>query len=261
MPNQDHEKNRRAWNEMAEVHYRHPGYRVDEFLDGASTLKSIELEEVGDVSGLSLLHLFCQFGLDTLSWARLGASVTGVDISDKSIEYARLLTEKAKLKAQFIRCDVLDLIGKIDERFDIVFQSYGTHCWISDLTRWAQVVTHHLKPDGIFYIADFHPVASVVEYDEVSYFKKGPYRYAGEPDYCDRTYRIKNQLVEWQHTLAEIVNSLIEAGLSILSLNEFDKSVDPGHDDWIRKGQYYYPPGESSRFPLMFSIKARKLKK
>ena len=258
MPHKDHEKNRIAWNEMVEVHYHHVGYRVKEFLEGASTLKSIELEELGDVSGKSLLHLFCQFGLDTLSWEREGADVTGVDISDASIKYAGLLIEKTGLKGKFIRCDVLDLIGKIDRKFDIVFQSYGTHCWIEDIEKWAKVVAHYLKPNGIFYIADFHPVATVLLDDDTAYFKKGPYRYTDSPDYCDTSYTIKNELVEWQHKFSDMVNVLIRAGLTIESLNEFDKSVDPGHEGWIKKGTYYYPPEGFSRYPLMFSIKARK---
>lgn len=258
MPDKDHEINRIAWNEMVEVHFKHPGYRVKEFLDGQQMLHSIEIEEVGDVEGKSLLHLFCQFGLDTLSWARQGATVTGVDISDKSIEYANLLAEKVGIRATFIRSDVVDLIGKIDAAFDIVFQSYGTLCWISDLESWARVVAHYLKPGGLFYIVDLHPILSVVLEDEVSYFKRGPYRYKDSPDYCDKEYRIKNELVEWEHKLSDIINVLIEAGLTVEKVNEFDKTVDPGNEGWIKREGYYYPPDGPSRYPLMFSIRVRK---
>jgi SAM-dependent methyltransferase len=256
--NDDHEINRVAWNEMAEVHYGHPGCRVKEFLEGRSTLHSIEVEELGEVKGKSLLHLMCQFGLDTLSWARRGAIVTGVDISDRSIEYARILSEKAGLKASFIRADVLDLKDELDDRFDIVFQSYGTHCWISDLKIWGEVVVHFLKPGGVFYIVDFHPILSVVLEEEVSYFKKGPYRYKDHPDYCDKEYRIQNQLVEWQHMLSDIINIVIEAGLTMERVKEFDKTVNPGYENWVYEDGYFRPPDGSSRYPLMFSLKARK---
>ena len=260
MTYKDHEKNRVAWNEMARVHYRHPDYKVEAFLNGECTLHSIELDELGDVNGRKLLHLCCQFGLDTLSWARRGAVVTGVDISDVSIEYANGLSKKSGLPAKFIRSDILKLDGKLDEQFDIVFQSYGTHCWISDLTKWAKVVTDRLKPKGLFYIVDFHPVAWVFEEDDASYFEKGPSRYTDHPDYCDQNYRIQNELVEWQHKLSDIVNTLISAGLTIKYLNEFDKSVDPSHKDWIERDGYFQPPEGPSRYPLMFSLMATKSK-
>ena len=121
MPNSDHEKNRTAWNEMVDVHWDHPDQKRKEFLSGRCSLKSIELDAVGDVNGKSLLHLMCQFGMDTLSWARRGAVVTGVDISDRSIERADELKKLAGLDATFVRSDVLDLIGVIDQQFDVVF--------------------------------------------------------------------------------------------------------------------------------------------
>src|SRR5512141_1814661 len=140
MPHPDHEKNRKVWNEIVDLHAAHPNYRVEQFLKGESTLKRLELQELGDVKGKKLLHLMCQFGLDTLSWARLGAQVTGVDISDKSIERANELKEKAGFpEARFVRSDVLDLIGALDDKFDIIYQSYGTHLWISDIKQWARV--------------------------------------------------------------------------------------------------------------------------
>ena len=239
----------------------HPDYNVKEFLEGRSTLKSIELTEVGDVHGKTLLHLMCQFGLDTLSWARRGAIVTGVDISDKSIERANQLKEKAGLPAEFVRSDVLDLAGKIDNKFDIVFQSYGTHCWISDIIQWAQVVAHYLKPGGIFYIIDGHPISVLFEFEEenLSYFNSTPERYSDERDYCDHSYIRKSEAVEWQHTLASIINALIKAGLTIELVNEFDKGYYPVHEDWYEKDGYWYPPGGPPRYPLMFSIRARKV--
>lgn len=259
MPHDDHEKNRIAWNEMATVHFRHPGYRVKEFLAGESTLHPIELNELGDVEGKSLLHLFCQFGLDTLSWARMGATVTGVDISDQSIEYANQLVKQSGIAGRFLRSDVMDLIGKIDDKFDIVFQSYGTHCWIEDLNQWARVAAHYLKPQGVFYIVDFHPITMLFEDEVTSYFEKGPYRYRNEADYCDKKYFVKNERVEWQHKMSDIIGVLIRSGLTIESFKEYDMNVDPLKDDWVKKGGYYYPPEGPSRYPLMFSIRARKL--
>jgi SAM-dependent methyltransferase len=256
MPHQNHEKNRRAWNETVPVHYRHPDYRLEEFRKGWCSLKSIELRTLGDVSGKKLLHLMCQFGMDTLSWARRGAIVTGVDISDKSIELADKLASEVGLDARFVRSDVIDLIGLISDRFDIVFQSHGTLCWLADLDRWAQVVAHYLKPGGTFFIVDDHPVVVLYESDNETYLQKGPSTYAGATDYCDRGYVLKSELVEYQHPLSQIINSLVNAGLVIRELNEYDHDYYAVKADWYEKDGYWYPPGGPPRYPLMFSLRA-----
>jgi SAM-dependent methyltransferase len=259
MPHPDHEKNRAAWNDMVEVHVRHPRYKLQEFLEGWNSLHSIEQEEIGDVKGKTLLHLMCQFGMDTLSWARLGATVTGVDISDRSIEYANELKNKVGIPgARFIRSDVLDFIETIPEKFDVVFQSYGTHCWIADINRWAEVVAYYLKPGGLFYIIDDHPITVLWQTENMSYLDREPERNTGQPDYCDRSYIINKELVEWQHPLSSFINALIKAGLVIESLKEFDKGYYPVEEDWYQDGDFWYPPGGPPRYPLMFSLKARK---
>jgi len=259
MPHQDHEKNRDAWNDMVEKHFEHPDYKVKEFLEGWNSLKAIEKEEVGDVKGKQLLHLMCQFGMDTLSWQRLGATVTGVDISDRSIEYAEQLKQASNMpEAEFIRSDVLDIKDKLDKKFDIVFMSHGTHCWISDLTKLAEIIAHYLKPGGFFYIVDIHPITVLWETEHMTYLQKEPDYYTGEPDYCDRDYIIEKERVEWQHPLSEIVNSVIDAGLTIEHLNEFDKSCYGVEKDWYQEGDYWYPPDGPPRYPLLFSLKARK---
>ena len=259
MPHPDHEKNRAAWDKMAEVHWNHPDYKVKDFLDGWNSIKSIEREQVGDVAGKSLLHLQCQFGMDTLSWARYGAKVTGVDISEVSIKYANQLKEMAELnEAKFICSDVLELIGKTEETFDVVFQSYGTHCWISDLFTLAEVVAHHLKPGGIYYIIDTHPIMIIYETESMTYLDKRPERYANVRDYCDFDYIVKEERVEWQHPISEFINAFVKAGLVIESLDEYDKGFYNVEADWYRDGDYWYPPDGPTRYPMMFSMKARK---
>ena len=104
-----YETNKRRWNELVGIHTSSGGYDVDGFLKGKSTLHKAELESLPDVVGKSLLHLQCYFGLDTLSWARRGAKVVGVDFSEKAIELARMLAFKAKLEAEFINCNIYDL--------------------------------------------------------------------------------------------------------------------------------------------------------
>ena len=262
MPDRDHEKNRTAWNQMVDLHVGHREYRTREVIDGGISLKRIELEALGDVRGKSLLHLMCQFGLDTLSWARKGAIVTGVDISDRSIEVANDLKQKCRLDATFIRCDVLDLIGVIDRKFDIVFQSYGTHLWLSDISRWAQLVAHYLKPGGTFFIIDEHPVNLLFLYPDrgYDYFAREPERTVNPPDYCEKDATVSGEIVEWQHPVAEIVNALISAGLAIERLDEYNFGYYRFADGWYElPGHYWCPPGGPTKYPLMLAIKARKL--
>ncbi len=259
MPYDDHEKNRAAWNDMVEVHWDHPAQKRREFLDGRCALKPLELEAFGDVNGKKLLHLMCQFGLDTLSWARRGAIVTGVDISDQSIKRAEQLKKEAGLAGTFLRSDVLDLVGLIDDKFDLVIQTYGTHCWLSDLSKWGRVVAHFLKPGGQFFMADDHPIICIREKPPNSYFLKEPIRYSNEPDYCDRDYIVKEERVEFQHQLSEIINVLIDAGLTIERVGEYDHSYYPIEEDWVEdNNRYWRPPDGPPLYPLMFSIKARK---
>ncbi len=256
MPDPNHEQNRRLWDEIADVHFNHPDYRVREFLAGWNSLKPIERRLLGDVRGKSLLHLFCQFGLDTLSWARLGAEVTGVDISGRSIELAHELTRQTGLKAEFVRSDVVELTGKIDRTFDIVFQSYGTHHWVGGLDRWARVVAHHLKPGGTFLMVDIHPIATVY-LQGVSYFEREAKRY-NDPDYADKDYVPSEESVEWQHSLGEIVTAVIAAGLRVERLEESDGLCYRYGDDWIEREGYWYPPEGAPKYPMLFALVAHR---
>jgi hypothetical protein len=128
------------------------------------------------------------------------------------------------------------------------------------LDRWAQVVAHYLKPGGIFYIVDDHPVNIFFLFEEenISYFDTSPQRYVNTPDYCDRSYLRKSETVEWQHTLSSIVNAFVRAGLTIELLNEFNKGYYQVHEDWYESDGYWYPPGGPPPYPLMFSMRARK---
>src|SRR5512139_2419139 len=155
--NEYQQANLALWNEWAEINVKSREYDVAGFLAGKSSLKSIELEELGEVAGKTLLHLQCHFGLDTLSWARRGAAVTGVDFSDKAVGLAQALAREAGLEARFICSDLYALPEVLSGQFDIVYTSYGVLCWLRDLEQWAELIAHFLKPGGVFYIADFHP--------------------------------------------------------------------------------------------------------
>lgn len=240
--------NHKLWNEWTKLHLNSNYYNLDGLKAGIITLGAIERNEVGDVLGKSLLHLQCHFGLDTLAWARLGAIVTGVDISGESIRLAQALSDDLNILARFICSDVYELNQILNEQFDIVFTSHGVLTWLSDLQRWAEIIVEHLKPGGIFYINEIHPIKRVLtprlqddrgNAIEIGYF------------HCDEPTRVEEQgsyaqesdtwhtAYYWSHGLGEIVTALVRAGLKLEFLHEFPS-----------EGHYH--------FPVAFSIRARR---
>ena len=262
--------NRILWNAWTKIHEDSEFYNLTGFKAGQSSLKSIEVEELGDVGGKSLLHLQCHFGMDTLSWARLGAQVTGVDISDEAITLARSLAEELNLDARFVCADIYDLPKNLDGQFDIFFTSYGILCWLGDLTRWGQIIAHFLKPGGIFYIVEIHPFSDTLDWqkDKPELSVRFPYFHVPEPESFDaetsyagpdtqKTEPITNY--QWFHSLSDIVNALIGAGLRIEFLHEFPVTVfqqlpfmKQNADGWWRL------PEGLPEIPLLFSLEATK---
>jgi SAM-dependent methyltransferase len=261
------EANRKLWDRWTELHEKSELYDVAGFKPDGSRLGQIEREELGDVTGKMLLHLQCHFGLDTLSWAGLGAVVTGVDFSEKSIDLARSLSAKFSLPATFVRSNIYDLPDNLSGEFDIVFTSYGVLWWLPDMAGWARVVSHFLKPGGIFLVVDSHPFASVFDNDHPTdlvvkypYFPSPePLRFevqgsyaAADPDYNGVEYG-------WTHSMSEYITSLIDAGLRIKSLREFPyigwrmfPFMEQGADG------YWRLPGAGGGLPLTFSLRATK---
>ena len=142
------EINRQAWNIKTAIHIDSDFYDNDSFLKGRNTLNSIELDMLGDVHGKSILHLQCHFGQDSISLARMGAEVTAVDLSEKAIENARIFSKQLGFDVNFICSDIYDLPEILDQKFDIVFTSYGVIGWLPDLDSWAQLISNYLKPHG-----------------------------------------------------------------------------------------------------------------
>src|SRR6266516_3714755 len=213
------------WNEAAIVHSHSQGdiYELASFKAGKTKLLPLELEEVDDVAGKSLLHLQCHFGMDTLSWARLGAKVTGVDFSPRAIELATQLAGELSLEASFVQADVLEADRVLDGRFDVVFTSIGGLGWLRDLKRWAEVVAHFVAPGGFFYICELHPFSLVFD-DEAAEPElrfRYPYFTGDEPieietkgSYADQEADVGQPVhYGWVHDMGEIVTVLAEAGL------------------------------------------------
>ena len=183
------EINRKSWNSRVDVHLKSDFYDVKGFLEGESSLNDIELGLLGDIKGKSILHLQCQFGQDTISLGRLGANVTGVDLSDKAIDNAKILAKKANVNATFICCDIYDLPTYLNEQFDIVFTSYGVIGWLPDMGKWAKIISNYLKPNGKFIFVEFHPILWVFDDDfkriEYNYFNSGAIREIQDGTYTD----------------------------------------------------------------------------
>lgn len=258
--------NRALWNKWAEVHVASAFYDVDGFKAGRSSLHPPEIAEVGDVAGTSLLHLQCHFGLDTLSWARRGAEVTGVDFSDRAIELARSLAAELGIPARFVHSDVYALPEVLRGEFDIVFTSYGVLWWLPDLRRWADVVAHFLKPGGLFSLVEFHPFAAVFESEGVTDLQpRYPYFSGPEPmrietsgSYATSTPGYQGVEYGWNHPLSEVVAALLASGLRIESLRELPATVYPSFP-FLERGEdglWRLPGALDGMIPLQYSLKA-----
>jgi ubiquinone/menaquinone biosynthesis C-methylase UbiE len=257
------EENKRSWNKRTAVHKDSTFYDLGSFKKGRSSLNKIELEELGDVKGRSLLHLQCHFGMDTMSWARAGATCTGVDLSDEAIKLAKEINAELDLNAEFVSCNVYDLKAHLDSKFDIVFTSYGTIGWLPDLDKWAEIIAHFLKPGGIFYIVDFHPVLWMMdenfEHIKYNYFNTEVITEEISGTYTDREAPIRSVEHGWNHPFAEILNALLKHNLQIQQFNEFAYSpyncfnnLEQGDDAmWRIKGM-------NEKMPMVYSIKAIK---
>jgi len=210
-----------------------------------------------------MLHLQCHFGMDSMSWAREGAVVTGVDLSDGAINLAKDINTELQLKTEFICSNVYDLKKNLDKKFDIIFTSYGTIGWLPDLDAWAEIVSYFLKPGGIFYIADFHPVLWMMdenfEHIKYDYFNTRVITEEISGTYSDRDAPIKSIEHGWNHSFSEIITSLLKHNLQIQQFNEFAyspyncfKNLEQGGDGmWRIKGM-------DDKMPMMYSIKAIK---
>ena len=261
--------NQLAWNEWAGLHVGSKFYDVEGFKTGKCSLLSIERGEIGDVSGKSLLHLQCHFGMDTLSWARLGARVTGVDFSVKAIEIARSLSRETGISGEFIQSNIYELPQKLAGEFDIVFTSYGVLCWLPDLPAWARVAAHFLRPGGVFYIVEEHPASLIYEMDSEShelqiahsYFhtREGE-RYEESGSYAEPDApTVHNLKYEWKHCLGDVVNAVIGAGLTIEFLHEFPYSFYPFFPVMEKdKDGWWKIPGSKYEIPFIFSLMAHK---
>lgn len=220
--------NKDSWNRRTEYHVKSEFYDMDNFLNGSSSLNPFELALLGDLNGKSVLHLQCHFGQDSISLSRMGANVVGVDLSDKAIDTAKQIALQTNSSAQFICCDIYDLPQHLDQQFDMVFTSYGTIGWLPDLNKWAGIISKYLKPGGQFVFVEFHPVVWMFDNDfekvGYNYFNTGALIETETGTYADREADLEQEYVCWNHSLSEVMGSLIQNDLTIRSFDEYDYS-------------------------------------
>jgi SAM-dependent methyltransferase len=258
--------NRAAWDERVPLHVASDFYDNAGFIAGRSSLRPFEIDEVGSVEGCSLVHLQCHFGQDTLSWARLGATVTGLDFSAAAIDAARALAVDIGIDAAFVEADVYDAVDALGHRtFDIVYTGLGALTWLPDMARWARVVAALVAPGGFLYLSEFHPFADVFAHESLvadhDYFTKpGGTRYDKAGTYVDwDAETTANANYEWTHPLGSVVTALIDAGLRLDLLHEHDHTLFERWPFLERRddGTYRLPHGFPT-LPLMYSLKATK---
>jgi SAM-dependent methyltransferase len=265
--------NQALWEAWTAVHAAGDFYDLEGFRAGGIRLRDDEVAAVGDVRGRSLLHLQCHFGIDTLSWARLGARVTGADFSPAAIRLAQeLAADLGFADARFVESNVYDLPDHLDGEFDVVYTSRGVLGWLPDIRGWARVVAHFVAPGGTFFITEIHPVAQVFENEGVApgelrlaypYWEHhDPLVFDVKGSYADPDADVGEQKEHgWDHGLGEIVTALVDAGLRIESLAEHPY-LDWGADFLVEatpgSGRYQLPPGTPGELPLMFSLRATK---
>ncbi|GAA4369255.1 class I SAM-dependent methyltransferase [Hymenobacter saemangeumensis] len=254
--------NRELWNARTGPHLSSEFYDVAGFKAGKSSLNSIELGLLGEVAGQRILHLQCHFGQDSLSLARMGAQVTGVDLSDEAIAAARRLSAELGVPAGFICCDVYELPAYLPEaQFDVVYTSYGVLGWLPDLSRWAALVQRYLRPGGRLVLVEFHPVVWMFDNDftrvQYSYFNAGPIEETEVGTYADTGAPITHQSITWNHSLSEVISSLLGQGLQLQHLGEYDYSPYNcfAHTVANADGTFHVGP-LGTKAPLLYSVVA-----
>lgn len=275
-----HQANRRSWNAATVAHNSHKGDQAAFFLAGGSTLFPEERQLLGDVAGRDLLHLQCNAGQDSLSLAQLGARVTGVDISDEAIAFAQQLSRDSGVAARFERADLYAWFERAQaqgRQFDLVFASYGTICWLSDLDGWARGIAQVLRPGGRFVFVEYHPAGLIFDQQwqpRYDYFNREPLAEGGVGDYVAETHGdlaldgyetgvrdFVNPHPSYEFTwgLGQVVGALLAAGLTLEHLEEY-----PYANGWrafdrmqVLEGRRFAPPEDMPGVPLMYSLAAR----
>lgn len=258
--------NRANWNARAKLHVLSPFYNVQRYIDEPKAISSTvqwDRTVLGEVAGLDMLHLQCHIGTDTISWARLGANMVGLDFSEAALEEARKLAAKAGFAVEFVQGDAREADRILGRQFDVVYASVGVLPWIPDVGAWARAAAACLRPGGRLYLRDGHPILATLDYargdDQVvcisPYFRTGVaerdefvYSYTGDKLPYDARVNF-----QWQHTLGEILGALLASGLQIQHFQEHDWLDWQALDCMVQvaDGRWRLP---GDRIPLAYTV-------
>jgi 2-polyprenyl-3-methyl-5-hydroxy-6-metoxy-1,4-benzoquinol methylase len=255
--------NQASWDARTHLHIESDFYSIPKFIKGKSSLNSIELDLLGDINNKTLLHLQCHFGQDSISLSRLGAEVTGIDLSPKAIEEARKLATSCQSTADFICSDLYKLPEVLDAQYDLVFTSYGTIGWLPDIEKWAEVVQQFLKPGGQLIFVEFHPV--VWMFDDAfktithDYFKGEAIIESSEESYTNQKAATPLHSITWNHSLSSVVGALLGQGLELQFLEEYDYSPYPCFENAEEQAPGIYRIAHiKKRIPMVYALKVQK---
>jgi SAM-dependent methyltransferase len=262
--------NRKSWDERVAIHRRDENrfYDVQKVIAGGDELNAIEASEIGDVRGLRIAHLQCHFGLDSICLARRGASVVGLDFSSAAIAEARALAKQMDVDAQFVEGNVYDARKLITGDFDMVYVTWGAITWLPDIAQWAQVVASLLKTGGRLYLAENHPNILPFDWVDGRIAPRYDWRTPKDQPIVDETattYTGAADVLEnrktfaWQHPLADIINGLIAAGMTLAWLHEHAALTWPIFPNMTKSEDGLYRlPADHVQMALAFSLEARK---
>lgn len=257
------EANRQLWNQKAALHIKADFYDQASFEQGRNSLQAFELELLGEVTNTKILHVQCHFGQDSLSLTRMGAQVTGVDFSEQAISTAKALSQRLQLPAQFVCCNVLDMEQHLEEKFELVFASYGIYGWFPDFRAWARQAAQRLAPGGRLILVDFHPTVWMFDNNfthfKYSYFNKELIEEIETSTYTGQAQKALS-CYSWNHSLAAIFTAFLEAGLIIKQFKEYDYSPYPCFSKVVSRPEGgYYIEGLEGKLPMVFGLELVKL--
>lgn len=271
--------NREVWDERAAVHAASPDYALDALVADPERLSDVvrfDVPRMGDVTGLRLLHLQCHIGTDTVSWGRLGAQVTGLDLSGASLAVARDLAARMGLDdARFVEAPVeaapTVLAG---EQFDVVYTGIGALCWLPDVRAWAEVVAGLLAPGGRLFLREAHPVLWALDWERdddllvlaVPYFEQPePVRWDDDDTYVEvpaGTRFERTVSYDWNHGTGEILSAVLDAGLVVERYEEHREVPWRPFPRFERSeahpGEWVLPAGARELAPMTYTLVARR---
>jgi SAM-dependent methyltransferase len=269
----DRARNLANWEGRVPIHATAAGYDPERYVTDPARLSDVvaaDAPHLGDLTGLDVVHLQCHIGTDTISLARLGATVTGVDFSPSALAVARRLSERSGTPATFVEADVHDAVAAVGRQVDLVYTSIGTICWLPSVARWAEVVAGLLRPGGRLYLRDAHPMLMCVDETRddgllvlgaFPYFERAGAQHLDDPTtYAGEGEVAASATVEWAHGLGELVQAVLDAGLQLTRLHEGDtldwcfapwmEQVEPGVDRWR------LPAHQRELCPVEFTLEA-----